>query len=64
VRAVDGSHCIDFFFGLSGICDETTKTGVEKTIFSTELISRTSQNGNHASCLVPFYLVAKVQEYR
>jgi hypothetical protein len=46
VKAVDGSHFIYFFFALSAICDETTKNGVEKTIFSAELISRKSKSGD------------------
>jgi hypothetical protein len=44
VKAVDGSHCIEFFFALSGLCDETTKTGAEKSIFRAELISSKSPN--------------------
>jgi len=29
--AVDGSHCIDYFFSVLVVCDETTKIGDEKT---------------------------------
>jgi hypothetical protein len=62
VKAVDGSHCIYFFPAISGICDETTKYGVEKTIFRAELVSRKSQNGNIETSPVRFYVLAENQK--
>jgi hypothetical protein len=61
VLAVDGSHCIEFFFSLLGICDETTKIDHKKTICRTEPVSRKLQNGIFKSSPKPFFLAVKVQ---